>query len=170
MATARNSSRKRPKILLFPTDEQIRTWLGRLPKFEAHDLRSIINEVKANGNENLEIAFVLALRRRNEEQMNELLRRLEIDPSKSNAWQRGFFRLANLHHGLGQLAWYPRRTNTNASTWTSDFGAPPSWSTRFCATEAQQRSNGSTPGQSLRWRSAKEARCAHEPAKRGTGA
>jgi hypothetical protein len=37
MATARNSSRKRSKIFLFQTDEQIRTWLGRLPKFEAHD-------------------------------------------------------------------------------------------------------------------------------------
>jgi hypothetical protein len=150
MATARNSSRKRPKILLFPTDEQIRTWLGRLPKFEAHDLRSIINEVKANGNENLEIAFVLALRRRNEEQMNELLRRLEIDPSKSNAWQRGFFRLANLHHGLGQLAWYPRRTNTNASTWTSDFGAPPSWSTRFCAGRGPAKSRSSSRPNSVR--------------------
>jgi hypothetical protein len=49
-----------------------------------------------------------------------LLRRLEIDASKPDAWQRGFFRLANLHHGVGQLAWYPRRINRNASTWTSD--------------------------------------------------
>ncbi len=32
-----------------PTDEQIGAWLARLPKFEAHDLRSIINEAKANG-------------------------------------------------------------------------------------------------------------------------
>jgi hypothetical protein len=52
--------------------------------------------------------------------MKELLRCLGIDASKPDAWQRGFFRLANLHHGVGQLAWYPRRTNRNASTWTSD--------------------------------------------------
>ena len=64
MARARNSSRKRSKISLFPTDEQIGAWLARLPKFEAHDLRSIINEAKANGNDDLEIAFVLTLRRR----------------------------------------------------------------------------------------------------------
>ncbi len=120
MARGRNSSRKRSKISLFPTDEQIGAWLARLPKFEAHDLRSIINEAKANGNDDLEIAFVLTLRRRNEEQMKELLRCLGIDASKPDAWQKGFFRLANLHHGVGQLAWYPRRTNRNASTWTSD--------------------------------------------------
>jgi Tripartite tricarboxylate transporter family receptor len=52
--------------------------------------------------------------------MKELLRCLGIDASKADAWQRGFFRLGNLHHGVGQFAWYPRRTNKNASTWTSD--------------------------------------------------
>ncbi len=118
MARGRNSSRKRSNISLFPTDEQIGTWLSQLPKFEAQDLRSIIEEAKANCKEDLEVAFVLALRRRNEEQMKELLRCLGIDASKPDAWQRGFFRLANLHHGVGQLAWYPRLTNRNASTWT----------------------------------------------------
>ena len=116
---ARTSSRKRSKISLFPTDQQIKAWRGRLPKFEPHDLRSIVDEAKASKNEDLEIAFVLALRRQNEQQMKKLLRCLEIDSSKPDAWQRGFFRLANLHHGVGQLAWYPRRTNSNASTWTS---------------------------------------------------
>ena len=120
MATARNSSSKRSKISLFSTDEQIKARRSRLPKFEAHDLRSIIDEAKASGKEDLEIAFVLALRRRNDEQMKELLRCLGIEPSKPDAWQRGFFRLANLHHGVSRLAWYPRRTNRNASTWTSD--------------------------------------------------
>jgi hypothetical protein len=120
MATAQDSSRKRSKISLFPTDEQIRAGRGRLLKFEAHDLRSILDEAKANGKEDLEIAFVMALRRRNEKQMKELLRCLGIDASKADAWQRGFFRLANLHHGVGQLASYPRRTSKNATTWTSD--------------------------------------------------
>ena len=50
--------------------------------------------------------------------MKDLLRRLGVDPARSDAWQRGFFHLAALHHGVGHLAWYLRRTNRNSATWT----------------------------------------------------
>jgi hypothetical protein len=41
-----------------------------------------------------------------------------VDPLRPDAWERGFFWLALLHHGVGYLAWYPRRTNRNSATWT----------------------------------------------------
>jgi hypothetical protein len=106
------------KILLFPTDQQIRAARKKLPKFEAHDLRSLINEAKANENVEFDAAFLLAFRERNEMQMKKLLQRLGIDPSKPDAWMTGFFLLAYYHCGIGHIAWRPMRTNRNSATWT----------------------------------------------------
>ena len=64
------------------------------------------------------LAVLAALRRRNEVQMQKLLRGLGVDPSRPDAWKRGFFLLAYYHHGVGHLAWHPRRTNRNAAKWT----------------------------------------------------
>jgi hypothetical protein len=64
--------------------------------------------------------------------MKELLRRLGIDASKSDTWQRRFFRHANLHYGGGhaemfkqldtplvtkvqQPLWTPRRRRSGSS-------------------------------------------------------
>jgi hypothetical protein len=63
-------------------------------------------------------AVLAALRRRNEVQMQKLLRSLGVDPSRPDAWVRGFFLLAYYHHGVGHFAWHPRRTNRNAAKWT----------------------------------------------------
>lgn len=52
--------------------------------------------------------------------MNELLRHLGVDPARPDAWLRGFLILAHVHHGIGHLAWYPKRTNRNAARWTPD--------------------------------------------------
>src|SRR5215831_18910725 len=111
---------QRSKILLFPKDDDVRSERRRVPVFDPHDLRSLISEAKANGEADVDTAFVFTFRRRNESQMRDLLRRLGVDPSRPDAWERGFFHLAFLHHGVGHLAWYPQRTNKNAVTWTPD--------------------------------------------------
>jgi hypothetical protein len=85
----------------------------KLPKFQPYDLGSV---------ENLEIdaELVQKIRQRNRNQMVKLLRALHVDPSLSDAWERGFYKLAFYHHGVGQLAWRTPRTNRNAATWTQD--------------------------------------------------
>jgi hypothetical protein len=87
--------------------------------FDPHDLRTLITQAKTNNEVDVDKAFLFAFRRRNDAQLKDLLRRLGVDPLKSDAWERGFFHLAFLHHGVGHLAWYPRRTNRNAATWTA---------------------------------------------------
>jgi len=112
-------ARKRKKqILLLPPDREVEAGRKKLPVFETHDLRSVLAEAKASQHvDGDDVAFLSALRRRNEVQMQKLLRALGVDPSRPDAWARGFFLLAHYHHGLGQLAWYPRR-NRNAAKWT----------------------------------------------------
>jgi hypothetical protein len=116
MAKAR---KRRSKILLFPKEDDVRSARRKLPVFDPHDLRSLISEAKKNDEVDVDTAVLLAFRRRTESQMKDLLRRLGVDPSRPDAWERGFFHLALLHHGVGYLAWYPRRTNRNSATWTS---------------------------------------------------
>jgi hypothetical protein len=112
-------ARKRlSKILLFPKDTATESARRKLPTFDAHDLFSLINEAKTNDQADLDTAFFLALRRRADSQMIELLKSLGVDPSTPDAWRKGFFRLALLHHGVGHLAWHARRTNRNSATWT----------------------------------------------------
>jgi hypothetical protein len=116
MASKRKS---RSKILLSPDDQQRKAKRRELPVFEAHDLRTLIKEAKASPNDGAN-AFLLAFRRRNAAQMNELLRHLGVNPSQPDAGIKGFFLLAYYHHGVGRLAWNPRRTNKNAPTWTAE--------------------------------------------------
>jgi hypothetical protein len=115
---AAKARKQRSKVSLFPKDYEVKSARRKLPVFDPHDLRSLINEAKTNGEADVDTAFILAFRRRNDTQMKELLRRLGVDPSRSDAWERGFFHLALLHHGVAHLAWYPRRTNRNSATWT----------------------------------------------------
>jgi hypothetical protein len=107
---------KRDSILLIPKTAELNAVRSGLPKFKPHDLRALVKEAVAGGN----AAFVSAFRRRNQEQMNDLLRSLGVDPSLPDAYKRGFFLLAHYSHRLGHLAWYPRRTNRNAATWTHE--------------------------------------------------
>jgi hypothetical protein len=114
MAKAR---RQRSKVLLFPKDGEVGRTRRKLPIFKPHDLRALISEAKTNDKADVDTAFLLAFRRHNDGQMKDLLKRLRVDPASSDAWERGFFHLAVLHHGVGHLAWYPRRTR-NPATWT----------------------------------------------------
>src|ERR1700730_8794893 len=109
---------RRSKISLFPKDHEVKSARRKLPIFDPHDLRSLITEAKTSDETDFDSAFLLAFRRRNSAQMKDLLRRLGVDPSRADAWERGFFHLAFLHHGVGHLAWYPRRTNRNSASWT----------------------------------------------------
>jgi hypothetical protein len=109
---------RRSKISLFPKDHEVKSARRKLPVFDPHDLRSLIIEAKGNDQADADSAFLFAFRRRNDTQMKDLLRRLGVNPSRADAWERGFFHLAFLHHGVGHLAWYPRRTNRNSATWT----------------------------------------------------
>jgi hypothetical protein len=115
MAKAR---KRRSKISLFPKDHEVKSARRKLPVFDPHDLRSLITEAKTNDKADVDAAILFAFRRRNKDQMKDLLRRLGVDPSRPDAWERGFFHLAFLHHGVGHLAWYPGRTNRNSATWT----------------------------------------------------
>jgi hypothetical protein len=115
MAKAR---KQRSIIPLLPKDHEVKSARRKLPVFDAHDLRSLITEAKRNDQGDMDTTFLFAFRRRNDTQMKDLLRRLGVDPSRADAWERGFFHLAFLHHGVGHLAWYPRRTNRNSASWT----------------------------------------------------
>ncbi len=113
------SQRKRhSKILLPLSEEKLKAERKRLPIFKPHDLRSLVNEAQA-GQPDADAGFVVALRRRNSDQMKDLLRCLGVDPSQPDAWARGFFLLTHYHDGVGHLARYPRRTNKNAAKWTT---------------------------------------------------
>jgi hypothetical protein len=109
-------SSKRASILLFPKAADQVADRKKLPKFKPHDLRALFVEARAAD----ETGLVQALRRRNQDQMTNLLRALGIDPSSPDSYKRGFFLLAHYWHGVGQVAWYPRRTNRNAARWAPE--------------------------------------------------
>src|SRR5690348_14600311 len=110
-------AKQRKRILLFPNGQSMKAGRKRLPVFEPHDLRSLLSEAKENADD---FAVLRAFRRRNELQIKELLKRLGLDPTRPDVWQRGFLYLAHYQHGVGCIAWYPRRTNKNAVTWRLD--------------------------------------------------
>src|SRR5262249_33997994 len=110
--------KQRSKISILPKEHKVKSARRKLPVFGPYDLRSLITEAETNDKADFDTAFLFAFRRRNETQMKDLLRRLGVDPARSDAWQRGFFHLAVLHHGVGHLAWYPPRTNRNSATWS----------------------------------------------------
>jgi len=110
--------KERMQIVLGHTDEHIKAHCKKVRLFEPHDLRSLISEARAiGGDSEREKAVLLAIKERNHLQMVDLLRQLGIDSSQSDAWQRGFLRLACLHYGVGRLALHHARTNKNAVTW-----------------------------------------------------
>jgi hypothetical protein len=116
------ATKGKKQISLFPPDQQIAAIREKLPIFKAHDLRSLLAEAnpKQNADEDDIGLVAAALRHRTADQMQDLLRRLGVDPSQPDAWRRGFWLLAVCHHGVGHIAWYPRRTSRNAARWTPE--------------------------------------------------
>ena len=112
-------TRKSYSIVQHPDPRKLNATRKRLPKFNPHDLQPILNAARAVEGQSWSDHAVLEIRRRNQKQMADLLRRLGVDPSQPDAWQRGFFVLAFYHHGVGNLTWRIPRTNRNAATWTN---------------------------------------------------
>ena len=112
-------TRKSYSIVQHPDPRKLNATRKRLPKFKPHDLQPILNAARAVEGQSWSDHAVLEIRRRNQKQMADLLRRLGVDPSQPDAWQRGFFLLAFYHHGVGNLTWRIPRTNRNAATWTN---------------------------------------------------
>ena len=110
-----NKRRMRPTIQLLPNPKHFEERRETCRKFKPHDFRSLIEEAKEQNAD-----LISVVRSRNDEQMQELLESLGLDPSRPDVWQRGFFLLAHYHHGVCHITWSPRRTNSNPSTWTLD--------------------------------------------------
>jgi hypothetical protein len=61
--------KQRSKIALFPKDEEVKSARRKLPIFHPHDLRSLISEAKTHDMADVDTAFLLAFRRRNDTQV-----------------------------------------------------------------------------------------------------
>ena len=100
--------KRRSKIFIPRSEKEFNAERKNLPIFEPHDLRLLVNETMSG---QPDTGVLVAFRRRNDDQLKNLLRCLGVDPSRPDAWLRGFFLLAYYHHGVGHLAWYSRPTN-----------------------------------------------------------
>jgi hypothetical protein len=114
-------AKKKEPLLLSPSRKQLRETENRLPRFDPIDLRSLLALAgKRTGAQSADGKVLIALRDRIEEQTEELLRGLGCDPAEFN-WQIAFIRLARIHHGLGRLAYAPKRTNSKgAEKWKNE--------------------------------------------------
>jgi hypothetical protein len=121
MKRAPKRKRKRASSILLPSEAEVTAMRERLPHFDPHDLRSLLNEARSAAPQgDTDMSFTIVLRERNNHQINELLNALDIDRSKADFWQRAFIALAFIDHGMGHLQWRPQKTKKNAATWTLD--------------------------------------------------
>lgn len=111
-------SKRRGPTPIFPPEGSREALREKLPQFQPHDISALIAEAKSTAKTDIDRAILVALRRRTNEQLLELLRCLGIDPSDRRAWEKGFYLLAFCHHGAGQISVYQSRTNRNAAKWT----------------------------------------------------
>jgi hypothetical protein len=59
------------------------------------------------------------IRELTDKQLDRLLGALGLERTMPNAWERAFFRLAVIHHGVGHITWTPPRgPNRRAQKWT----------------------------------------------------
>jgi hypothetical protein len=65
---------------------------------------------------------VRGYRRRNQEQIDQILKALELEEHQDDdkLWKRAFLRLAMALLGLGALSWKLKRSNNNAANWTKE--------------------------------------------------
>ena len=85
------AKRKAASILLLPDESWVRAARKKLPKFRPHDLRSLTDAAKRKGKADINKEVLLEFRRRNKRQLVDLLRTVGVDPSRPDAWERGFF-------------------------------------------------------------------------------
>lgn len=97
--------------------------ISRLTQFEPHKLDDIVQDAGATSEQlsNNADTVLTSFRRKNDEQIEQLLREMHIDLEEPDAWRKAFFRLAAIHHGVGGLSkTHRRQKNKNAKTWTSE--------------------------------------------------
>jgi len=121
--TKQNTNKSRAKsdrqVPLIPPAGQLEKFQKRFLQFEPHHLRKLVDAARAiDGPAGQQETFIHVLRRENEKQIEQLLRSMGLDPATPNVWERAFFLLAVLHHGVGHVVWRPRRTNKNAAKWS----------------------------------------------------
>jgi hypothetical protein len=109
-------------IQLIPSIGWREVQVSRLSQFEAHKLADILQEAEAtSGQKDFNVDAILNLRRRNDRQLEQLLQELHVDPADPDAWQKAFFLLAAIHHGVGGLSMTRKRQkNKNAAKWTPE--------------------------------------------------
>lgn len=107
---------------LIPDPEALEKWRRKLPHFRPHDLTVLLSETRSQGlsGKKLDEAVVLRMRQINDAQLKQLVSALGVESVHSDFWQRAFFLLAHLHHGVGHLSVRPKKTNRNAAVWTLD--------------------------------------------------
>jgi hypothetical protein len=94
-----------------------------LTQFEPHKLGDIVQDAGATSEQpsNNADTVLTSFRRKNDEQIEQLLREMHIDLEQPDAWRKAFFKLAVIHHGVGGLSTTPpRQKNKNAVNWTSE--------------------------------------------------
>jgi hypothetical protein len=118
----KDGKQARAPVQLFPPAGWREEQLSRLRKFRPHKLKEVIREAKGlTKNKSVDAEVMLAFQRRNEDQVNQLVRIMGFDPVDPNIWRRAFFNLAMIHWGVGHLSWMPpRESNRRAAKWTAE--------------------------------------------------
>lgn len=108
------------RILLLPRPGEIELLKRRWLRFQPHNLRKLSDEVDPGIADpgSRDSALLEIMRRKNRDQLHRLLQSMGMDPSSPNVWERAFFLLAYLHHGVGHIALRPR--NKNAVKWGAE--------------------------------------------------
>jgi hypothetical protein len=111
---------KRGRLFLLPPPGELERFKREWLRFKPHDLRKLYHEADRRSGDprSRDWALIEIIRQRNQEQMRRLLRSMGMDPSSPNVWERAFFLLAHLHHGVGHITVRPQKKN--AVKWTGD--------------------------------------------------
>lgn len=95
---------------------------SKLCEFPPHDLNELCpNDERMPSDLSGYESVVSEYRRRNDQQLAELVRSLGLNLADPNVWQKAFFKLAMFYCGVGHLSWKPPRgSNRRAAKWTSE--------------------------------------------------
>src|SRR5262249_40067650 len=118
MKKTRKVAGRTSRGFLIPDPEDLEKRRRKLPYFPPHDLTALLSETRSQGltGKEPDEAIVLRIRQRNNEQMAKLVEALGVNAADPRRWERAFFALAHLHHGVSCLTF--KKPNRNASTWT----------------------------------------------------
>ncbi|MDI2073039.1 hypothetical protein [Bradyrhizobium sp. Mp27] len=102
--------------LFFPPKSHLKDKAARLSRFPALRLEDLIGHRLKDPKTQVTAELVEEIRRRTEDQLNQILEQLGVDPQHPDKWQRAFQELAAIHHGVGIISWVrPRPPNRNAA-------------------------------------------------------